>query len=119
MDIEFLRDYCLNKQEVTEGTPFGPDTLVLKVCNKMFCLFSINDFKSVNLKCDPERAIELRADYIGIRPGYHMSKTHWNTIDFDSDVNEKLILELVDHSYELVVASLPKKDRMRFLSNDN
>lgn len=113
MDIEFLREYCLSKPEVTEGTPFGPDTLVLKVCNKMFCLFSINEFKSVNLKCDPERAIELRAEYAGIRPGYHMSKVHWNTIDFDTDVNDKMVLELVDHSYNQVVKTLPKKERER------
>lgn len=113
MDIEFLREYCLSKPEVTEGTPFGPDTLVLKVCNKMFCLFSINEFKSVNLKCDPERAIELRAEYAGIRPGYHMSKVHWNTIDFDTDVNDKMVLELVDHSYNQVVKTLPEKERER------
>ena len=113
MDIEFLRDYCLNKREVIEGTPFGEDVLVLKVCNKMFCLFSINEFKSVNLKCDPEKAIELRAEYAGIKPGYHMSKIHWNTIDFDSDVSDKMILDLVDHSYNQVVKTLPKKDRDR------
>ena len=113
MDIEFLRDYCLNKREVTEGTPFGEDVLVLKVCNKMFCLFSINEFKSVNLKCDPEKAIELRAEYAGIKPGYHMSKIHWNTIDFDSDVSDKMILDLVDHSYNQVLKTLPKKDRER------
>ena len=113
MDIEFLREYCLSKPEVTEGTPFGPNTLVLKVCNKMFCLFSINEFKSVNLKCDPERAIELRAEYAGIRPGYHMSKVHWNTIDFDTDVNDKMVIELVDHSYNQVVKTLPKKERAR------
>ncbi|MEY2924142.1 MAG: hypothetical protein RLZZ337_690 [Bacteroidota bacterium] len=113
MDIEFLREYCLQKAEVTEGTPFGPDVLVLKVCNKMFCLFSIDNFTSINLKCEPNKTIELRERYAGIRPGYHMHKKLWNTIDFGMDVDDKLVLDLVDHSYNEVVATLPKKDQIR------
>ncbi len=88
MDIEFLRNYCLGKQLVTEGTPFGEDTLVFKVNNKMFCLFSIQKFESVNLKCDPEQAIEYRNEYTSIEPGYHMSKKHWNTVRFNGDVSD-------------------------------
>lgn len=113
MDIEFLREYCLQKAEVTEGTPFGPDVLVLKVFNKMFCLFSIDNFTSINLKCEPNKTIELRERYAGIRPGYHMNKKLWNTIDFGMDVDDKLVLDLVDHSYNEVVATLPKKDQIR------
>ena len=106
MDIEVLRDYCLSKPCVTEETPFGPDVLVMKVLGKIFCLFSIRNFSSINLKCDPEEAEELRANYMAIQPGYHMSKKHWNTVTFDQDVNDQLILKMVDESYRLVVESL-------------
>ena len=109
MDIEALRDYCLTKACVTEETPFGPDILVMKILGKIFCLFSISNFESVNLKCDPEEAEELRANYMAIQPGYHMSKKHWNTITFHQDVNDQLILKMVDNSYRLVVGSLPLK----------
>ena len=106
MDIEVLRDYCLSKPCVTEETPFGPDVLVMKVLGKIFCLFSIRNFSSINLKCDPEEAEELRANYMAIQPCYHMSKKHWNTVTFDQDVNDQLILKMVDESYRLVVESL-------------
>jgi predicted DNA-binding protein (MmcQ/YjbR family) len=109
MDIELLRDYCLQKSFVTEGTPFGPDPLVIKVRGKMFCLFSISEFTSVNLKCDPKEAEEMRANYIAINPGYHMSKTHWNTVTFHQDASDDFILKMVDESYRLVVLTLPKK----------
>lgn len=109
MDIVFFRDYCLGKLGVTEDTPFGPDTLVFKVGGKLFALIDIEKFESVNLKCDPERAVELREQYDGIIPGYHMNKKHWNTVSFGGSVPDRLILELVDHSYELVFKSLPKK----------
>jgi predicted DNA-binding protein (MmcQ/YjbR family) len=112
MDIELLREYCLNKPGSTEETPFGPDTLVLKVMGKMFCLFSITNFRSVNLKCDPEKAIELRASYQAIEPGFHMNKKHWNTVELFSDVEHQMLLSLVDHSYQLVANSLPKKLRV-------
>ena len=111
MNIEEFRDYCLAKNGVTEELPFGPQTLVFKVGGKMFTACNIEDFVSYNLKCDPERAVDLREDYQGITPGYHMNKKHWNTIEAISDVPEELQLELIDHSYDLVVKSLPRKDR--------
>ncbi|MEO8734128.1 MAG: MmcQ/YjbR family DNA-binding protein [Flavobacteriales bacterium] len=109
MNIENFRQRCLEKPGTTEETPFGPDTLVFKVMGKVFALTDLNTFESVNLKCDPERAVELREKHEGITPGYHMSKVHWNTILTDGSVKDALIRELLDHSYSLVVASLPKK----------
>lgn len=113
MDIQGFYDYCLSKNGVTEHFPFDEDTLVFKVGGKMFALSSLKEWEngnpSVNLKCDPERALELRADYEGIQPGYHMSKVHWNTIAVNSDVSLSLLKELIDHSYELVFKSLTKK----------
>lgn len=111
MDIEQIRDYCLYKPGVTEGLPFDEDTLVMKVGGKMFALFNIEHFTSVNLKCDPERAQELRAENPDIRPGFHMNKKHWNTVVVNAGVPDDLVLELIDHSYKLVFASLPKKIR--------
>ena len=111
MDILTFREYCLNKKGVTEGFPFGEGVLVFKVLGKMFALTDVDAFESANLKCDPERAISLREEYEGIIPGYHMSKKHWNTVMMDGGVSDKLILELIDHSYDLVVSSLPKKDQ--------
>ena len=111
MNIETFREYCLAKKGVTESTPFGPDTLVFKVMNKMFALTGLdNEEFRVNLKCDPDRTIELREEYDCIIPGYHMNKQHWNTVIIgDGNISEKLQRELTDHSYELIVSSLPKK----------
>lgn len=111
MTLDQLQAYCAKKAGVSWDTPFGPDVLVFRVAGKMFALAPINVFDTVNLKCDPERAIELRDRYEGIIPGFHMNKQHWNTIDVTGSVPQKLILELVDHSYDLVRASLPKKVR--------
>lgn len=111
MDIISFREYCLAKQGVTEHFPFDENTLVFKVGGKMFALCDVDEFQSVNLKCDPERAIELREQYSGIIPGYHMNKSHWNTVDVKGSVPQQLFRQLVDDSYALVVASLPKKDR--------
>lgn len=111
MTLEQLQAYCAKKSGVSWDTPFGPDVLVFRVAGKMFALAPINVFDTVNLKCDPERAVELRERYVGIIPGFHMNKQHWNTVDVTGDVPQKLIWELVDHSYELVRASLPKKVR--------
>lgn len=116
MDIEDFRTYVLSKAAVTEETPFGPDTLVYKVMGKAFALCGIDDFSGVNLKCDPERAIELRERYAGIQPGYHMNKKHWNTVSTDGSVPLALFKELIDHSYDLVVNGLPKKDRAKLHS---
>lgn len=111
MDIETFRNYCIEKPGTTEEFPFGEETLVFKVLGKMFALTDVDDFGGVNLKCDPEKAEELREKYDGIKPGYHMNKKHWNTVSMDGSVNDKLVFELIDHSYDLVVKSLPKKDQ--------
>lgn len=111
MYIDNLRNYCLTKNGVTEAFPFDQSTLVFKVFGKMFALIDVDDFKGINLKCDPERSIELREAYHAITGGYHMNKKHWNTVSFNLDVSDTLIFELIDHSYELVYFSLPKKLR--------
>lgn len=111
MNIEELRVYCLSKKAVTESFPFDQDTLVFKVMNKMFALISLKEPDSMNLKCDPEKAIELREQYTEVKPGYHMSKKHWNTVYFEGNLSTKQIKEMIDHSYDLVFASLPKKIR--------
>lgn len=115
MDIESFRNICMQKKGVTEEFPFGEDTLVFKVMGKMFALTSLSaeDFR-VNLKCDPERAVELRDEYESVIPGYHMNKTHWNTVYFEGgELSNEELFELINHSYELIVASLPKKTRMQ------
>ena len=113
MNIQQLYEFCLSKKGVTEHFPFDEDTLVFKVGGKMFCLTSLKEWEkgtsALNLKCDPEQADELRAQYDAIKPGYHMSKVHWNTINFNSDVSDKLMCEFINHSYELVFKSLTKK----------
>jgi predicted DNA-binding protein (MmcQ/YjbR family) len=109
MDIEALRQYCLSKKAVTEGLPFGDTVLVFKVV-KMFALVPLDtEGGSVSLKCDPERAIELREQHPEhIKAAYHMNKTHWNSVICDAGLGDRLIQELIDHSYDLVVKSLPK-----------
>ncbi|WPU94528.1 MmcQ/YjbR family DNA-binding protein [Mucilaginibacter sabulilitoris] len=109
MNIEELRDYCLQKPGATEGFPFGEDTLVFKVAGKMFLLTGLQSGNSFNAKCDPERAADLRERYSEIQPGYHMNKKMWNTVYMDGSLSSNLLRELIDHSYELVVQSLPKK----------
>lgn len=111
MNIEEFRTYCLAKPMTTEDTPFDEYTLVFKVAGKMFALTNLRSYESVNLKCDPERALELRETYEQVKPGYHMSKVHWNTITVDG-FNQSLLKELIDHSYDLVVSKLPKKVRL-------
>lgn len=97
---------------MTEEFPFDANTLVYKVMGKMFALTDIDHFESVNLKCDPERAIQLRDEYEAVHPGYHMNKKHWNTVRMDGSVGDRLIKEWIDHSYDLVVKSLPLKTRL-------
>lgn len=109
MNIEEFRDYCIAKKGVTEESPFGPDTLVFKVMGKMYALSNMANFEFINLKCDPDKAIDLREQYHAIRPGYHMNKQLWNSVYVEDDVTDQLIYELIDHSYELVVESLTKK----------
>lgn len=109
MDIITFREFCLSLQAVTEGMPFGGDTLVFKVKGKMFCLTGIDDFEFINLKCDPDKALLLREEYPAVKPGYHMSKTHWNSVYMDGSISDKLIRQWVTDSYNLVVDTLPKK----------
>lgn len=109
MNIEEIREYCLARKGVTESFPFDEHTLVFKVMNKMFALIGLEHVPPfVNLKCDPERAVELREHYEEIQPGYHMHKAQWNSVYF-TGLSRDLVLELIDHSYELIIASLPKK----------
>lgn len=111
MNIEEFRDYCLSKKGVTESFPFDEETLVFKVMGKMFALTGLeyNPVK-INLKCDPEKSIDLRDEYPDlIYPGYHMSKKHWNTVEIEGNLPPEIILELIDHSYDLVVKGLTKK----------
>ncbi|MBA3960739.1 MAG: MmcQ/YjbR family DNA-binding protein [Chthoniobacterales bacterium] len=112
MNLEDFRARCLTKAAVTEGTPFGPDTIVFKVAGKMFALASLEAVPPrVNLKCDPERALDLRDRYDEVTPGYHMNKKHWNTVELCGRIPVAELRAMIDHSYELVVASLPKKQR--------
>jgi predicted DNA-binding protein (MmcQ/YjbR family) len=123
MNIQQLYEFCLSKQGVTEHFPFDKDTLVFKVGGKMFCLTSLsaweNGTSSLNLKCEPEIATELRAEYDSINPGFHMSKIHWNTVAFHGDVDNKMMRELINHSYELVFKSLTKKIQIEILELGN
>lgn len=112
MDIESFRNHCLNKKAVTEGFPFDESTLVFKVAGKMFAIIDVEEFSFTNLKSNPDHAIDLRESYQGVKPGWHMNKTHWNSVYFNSDVPDKLIYELIDNSYELIVESLTKKARV-------
>ncbi len=111
MDITSFREYCLGKPGATEDTPFDEDTLCFKVGGKIFAIIDILKFESVNLKCDPELALELRERYEGVIPGYHMNKKHWNTVSFDGSIPDSLIKEWVDHSFDLVWNSLSKSTR--------
>ena len=102
MNIEEIREYCIRKPGVTEGFPFGEDTLVFKVNGKIFVLANLDGDLSLNLKCDPAFALELRERYSSVKPGYHMNKKHWNTVAIDGTVPDKEILAWIDHSYNLV-----------------
>ena len=111
MHIEAFRDHCLAKAGTTEEFPFDQNTLVFKVKGKMYALTDVDEFRSINLKCDPERALELRASHPAVRPGFHMNKKHWNTVDMDGSLPGADIREMIDHSYDLVRASLTRKLR--------
>jgi predicted DNA-binding protein (MmcQ/YjbR family) len=102
MDIESLREYCISKRNVTEGFPFGDDTLVFKTDGKIFALVNLDGDLSINLKCEPALAIDLREKYPSVIPGYHMNKKHWNTIYLDGSIPDKEIFSWIDHSYERV-----------------
>ncbi|MCP4521212.1 MAG: MmcQ/YjbR family DNA-binding protein [Cytophagales bacterium] len=112
MDIESFRIFCLEKLGVTEELPFDDSTLCFKVMGKIFAITNIDSFEYVNLKCDPEKALELRYEYEeAIKPGYHMSKKHWNSVYMDGELSDEFIKELITHSYDLVVQKLTKKQK--------
>lgn len=114
MENDTFREHCLNKIGAVEETPFGPDNLVFKVGGKMFALLALDEIPGrANLKCDPDRALELRDRYEQVRPGYHMNKKHWNTIEFGAGLPEAEVRAMIDHSYELVALSLPKAARAK------
>jgi predicted DNA-binding protein (MmcQ/YjbR family) len=120
MDLENFREYCLSKSQVTESTPFGEDVLVFKVVGKIFALASLDDVPPrVNLKCDPEVALDLRDRYEEITPGYHMNKRHWNTVVLTGRVADPELRRMIDHSYELVCARLPKSSRSNLRGMNN
>jgi predicted DNA-binding protein (MmcQ/YjbR family) len=114
MDLAKFREYCLSKPRTTEGTPFGPDVIVFKVGGKMFALASLDEVPTTaNLKCDPDLALELRDRYEQVRPGYHMNKKHWNTVEIEGGIPDAELRKMIDHSYELVVKRLPNAKRVR------
>lgn len=117
MNIETFRDYCLSKKGVSEEFPFDQNTLVFKVIGKLFALTDVNRFESVNLKCDPDKVAELREEYDFVRPGFHMNKKHWNTIDMVWDLDDVLFKSWIDDSYNLVVEKLTRaqKDELKTL----
>jgi predicted DNA-binding protein (MmcQ/YjbR family) len=113
MDLEQFREYCLGKRAAAERTPFGNDVLVFKVRGKIFALFALDEFPATaNLKCDPDLALELRDRYEQVRPGYHMNKKHWNTVEIDADIPDAELRRMIDHSYDLVIKSLPKRKKL-------
>jgi predicted DNA-binding protein (MmcQ/YjbR family) len=112
MNIETLRDYCLSKSNVQETFPFGEDTLVFKVMDKIFLLTSLDQSDRFNVKCDPEMAVSLREQYEEVQPGYHMNKTHWNTVFMNGNLNDKQLMAMIDNSYDLVVKSLSKSKKV-------
>ena len=118
MDLETVREYCLKKNGVKESLPFGGDTPVYKVMGKIFLIANINPPVSINLKCDPEKAVELREHYAAVTPGYHMNKMHWNTIEIDNSVPDKFIYNWIDHSYELVSNGLKRSDREKIFPHN-
>ncbi len=110
MNIETIRNYCLQKPNAEETLPFGPDVIVFKVNNKVFLLLPLNaEVLQFNVKCDPELALELREQYTSVLPGYHMNKKHWNTIMVDGSVSSAKIKEWIDHSYNLITESRNRK----------
>lgn len=113
MDIERFRNLCLSLDQVTEEFPFGPETLVYKVNGKIFAITDIDSFESINLKCDPEQAVELRERYDAVQPGYHMNKKHWNTVRMDNSISDKLIETWIHNSYDLVRGKASKSKRVK------
>ncbi|WP_372474358.1 MmcQ/YjbR family DNA-binding protein [Capnocytophaga sp. ARDL2] len=117
MNIEQLRDFCLSFPEAGEKMPFDDDILVFTVCDKIFCLVSTKNYEFMNLKCNPEKAIELRERYSEVSPGYHMNKKHWNSVRVEGNLSEEMLKEWISDSYWLVVNTLPKKRKELLKSN--
>lgn len=109
MNIEQLIEYCMSFAATTAEFPFDQKTLVMKVHGKMFLLVDVESPDSINVKCDPEKAVELRESFSSVEPGYHMNKKHWNTIQLNGELNKQELEYWIKHSYELVVSKLPKK----------
>lgn len=118
MNIEYLREYCLSKKGVTECFPFDENTLVFKVGGKMFLLTDLVDAFSMNVKCEPDKAVELREEYNCVLPGYHMNKKYWNTVVIDGSVPDNILLSWVDASYNLVFDGLSRKEKEHITSAD-
>ena len=111
MNLASLRDFCLSLKGATEDTPFDDKVLVFKVMGKMFCLTDMDSFESVNVKCEPEKALELREKFVEVTPGYHMSKVHWNNVLVNEGVDDETIFSWILDSYTLIVKGLTKKQR--------
>jgi predicted DNA-binding protein (MmcQ/YjbR family) len=112
VNLESYRQYCLSKKGVTEEFPFDNETLVFKVMGKMFALTNVEDFSSINLKADPEMAVELREKYPSVKPGYHMNKKHWITVMMDGSIPDKMVSQWIENSYQLVVSALTKSQKV-------
>lgn len=116
MDIVSLREYCISKSDVTESFPFNDTALVFKVAGKMFALLDLSeDSRGLTLKCDPELALELRENYTDVAPAYHFNKQHWNNINLNGNISDRNIQNWIDHSYRIVVESLPRLKREQLL----
>jgi len=116
MNTESIRNYCLSKKSAEESLPFNETTLVFKVAGKIFALANLNSQPlRINLKCEPEKALDLRERFESVRPGYHMNKKHWNTIEVNGEISKELLINLIDHSYELVLEKLPEKVKKIFM----
>ena len=113
MNIESLREYCLAKAGVTETFPFGEDTLVFKVLDKIFLLTGLEHSDRFNVKCDPDLAVNLREEFEEVKPGFHMNKTHWNTVIMSGRLKESQLKEMIDHSYDIVVKAMPKSKQAK------
>ncbi|MBN8574260.1 MAG: MmcQ/YjbR family DNA-binding protein [Candidatus Kapabacteria bacterium] len=112
MNHDIIREYCLQKKATSFDFPFDEEVMACRVAGKIFVLMSILQFPvSINVKCDPEKAIDLRERYEAVKPGYHMNKTHWNTVTCDGSLSDAEIFSFIDHSYEMVLQSFPKKLR--------
>ncbi len=117
MTLETFRDYCLSLKGTTESLPFDNKTLVFKVVNKIFAFGDMENLESIALKCDPEKAIELRAQYGCVQPGWHLNKKHWNSVFLNGELDDKSVKALILHSYECVIKGLPKKIREEFMQS--